>query len=61
VREEALGWMAVIFHRFDRRAGRSANDGFGANDRLTLGQKVAVLTALSALAWVCIIAAAALL
>jgi hypothetical protein len=53
--------MAVIFNRFGRRLDRSGHGGFADNDRLPLGQKIAVLTALSALAWVCIIAAAALI
>jgi hypothetical protein len=53
--------MALIFHRFGRRLGRSANDAREDDDRLPLGQKIAVWTALSALAWACIIAAAALL
>jgi hypothetical protein len=52
--------MAVIFRRFGRQADRSG-DNFVDSDRLPLGQKLAVLTALSALAWACIIAAAALL
>ena len=52
--------MAVIFRRFGRRVDHSS-DVFADNDRLPLGQKLAVLTVLSALAWACIIAAAALL
>jgi hypothetical protein len=48
--------MAVLFHRFGRRLGRLED-----NDPLSLGQKIAVLTALSALAWACIIGLAALL
>ena len=52
--------MAVIFRRFGREVDRSS-DVFADSDRLPLGQKLAVLTALSALAWACIIGAAALL
>jgi hypothetical protein len=52
--------MAVIFRRFGRQVDHSV-DVFADNDRLPLGQKLAVLTALSALAWACIIAVAALL
>jgi hypothetical protein len=52
--------MAVIFRRFGRQVGRPG-DAFTGDDPLPFGQKLAVLTALSALAWACIIAAAALL
>jgi hypothetical protein len=53
--------MAVIFQHFGRRGNHPENPAFADDDRLPLGQKLAVVTALSALAWACILAAATLL
>ena len=60
MREEALGLMAVIFHRFGGPLGRPSNNGPAGSDQLSFGQKIVVITGLSVLAWTCIIAAAAL-